>query len=375
MSTTEALAHELAAGRLAGTYDDRFAPVVDEFVRNFDERGEVGASLCITLDGVDGSSTCGAASPIRRRARPWERDTVSIVHSCTKGATALCAHVLAAQGRLDLEAPVAEYWPEFAGAGKETATVRMMLDHSVGVPVLRGELAPGELYDWDRMVARLEAEEPFWEPGTRHGYHMINFGWTVGELVRRASGRSLGTFFREAVAEPLGIDFWIGLPDEHEDRVAPVIPHRRARRAIRCPGSSWRWCPIARRCRRWRSPTSAGIEPEQPGGPRRRDRWRWRHHQRPRPRRHVHAAGARRRRARRPRRRRPHAARVERGEPRRDAVHRDPLRDGLHGQHGQPRPGPTPTRSSSASTPSATSVPAAASASPTRRAGWRSATR
>ena len=138
---------------------------------------------------------------VGRRGRPddgraWERDTVSIVHSCTKGATALCAHVLAAQGQLDLEAPVAEYWPEFARAGKETATVRMMLDHSVGVPVLRGELAPGELYDWDHMVARLEAEEPFWEPGTRHGYHMINFGWTVGELVRRVSGRSLGTFFR-----------------------------------------------------------------------------------------------------------------------------------------------------------------------------------
>ena len=100
--------------------------------------------------------------------------------------------------------------------------MRMMLDHSVGVPVLRGEVAPGELYDWDRMVARLEAEEPFWEPGTRHGYHMINFGWTVGELVRRVAGRSLGTFFQEAVAGPLGIDFWIGLPEEHEHRVAPV---------------------------------------------------------------------------------------------------------------------------------------------------------
>jgi CubicO group peptidase (beta-lactamase class C family) len=135
--------------------------------------------------------------------------------------------VLAAQGLLDLEAPVAQYWPEFARVGKETATVRMMLDHSVGVPVLRGAVEPGELYDWDRMIARLEAEPPFWEPGSRHGYHMINFGWTVGELVRRASGRSLGTFFREAIAEPLGLDFWIGLPEEHERRVAPVIAMRR----------------------------------------------------------------------------------------------------------------------------------------------------
>jgi CubicO group peptidase (beta-lactamase class C family) len=226
MSTAEALAQELAAGRLAGTYDERFAPVVEEFVRNFEDRDEVGASLCVTLDGTTVVDVWGGVADPATGA-PWERDTVSIVHSCTKGATALCAHVLAARGALDVEAPVAEYWPEFARAGKETATVRMMLDHSVGVPALRGEVAPGELYDWDRMVARLEAEEPFWEPGTRHGYHMINFGWTVGELVRRAGGRSLGTFFREEVAEPLGIDFWIGLPEEHERRVAPVIPYRR----------------------------------------------------------------------------------------------------------------------------------------------------
>jgi CubicO group peptidase (beta-lactamase class C family) len=223
MSATAVLQRDLAAGRLAGTYDERFAPVVDEFVRNFDDRAEVGASLCLTLDGATLVDVWGGvADPATGTA--WGRDTVSVVHSCTKGATALCAHVLAAQGLLDVEAPVAEYWPEFARAGKETATVRMMLDHSVGVPVLRDEVARGELYDWDRMVARLEAEEAFWEPGTRHGYHMINFGWTVGELVRRVSGRSLGTFFREAVAGPLGIDFWIGLPEEREHRVAPVTP-------------------------------------------------------------------------------------------------------------------------------------------------------
>jgi CubicO group peptidase (beta-lactamase class C family) len=222
MSTAETLQRDLSVGHVAGTYDERFAPVVDEFVRNFEDRGEVGASLCLTLDGATLVDVWGGvADPATGRA--WERDTVSVVHSCTKGATALCAHVLAARGLLDLEAPVAELWPEFARAGKETATVRMMLDHSVGVPVLRGGVEPGELYDWDRMVARLEAEEAFWEPGTRHGYHMINFGWTVGELVRRAAGTSLGTFFQEAVAAPLGIDFWIGLPEEHEQRVAPVF--------------------------------------------------------------------------------------------------------------------------------------------------------
>ena len=226
MSATSELQREVAGGHLSGTYDERFITVVEEFVRNFAERDEVGASLCVTLDGATVVDVWGGvADP--KTGTAWERDTVSVVHSCTKGATALCAHVLAAQGRLDLEAPVAQYWPEFARVGKETATVRMMLDHSVGVPVLRGAVEPGELYDWDRMIARLEAEPPFWEPGSRHGYHMINFGWTVGELVRRASGRSLGTFFREAIAEPLGLDFWIGLPEEHERRVAPVIAMRR----------------------------------------------------------------------------------------------------------------------------------------------------
>jgi CubicO group peptidase (beta-lactamase class C family) len=102
-----------------------------------------------------------------------------------------------------------------------------MLDHSVGVPVFRAPVARGEMYDWDRVVARLEAEEPFWEPGTRNGYHMINFGWTVGELVRRVSGRSLGRFFAEEIAGPAGIDFWIGLPEEIEPRVAPMIPYVR----------------------------------------------------------------------------------------------------------------------------------------------------
>jgi len=215
-------------GQVHGEYDDRFAPVIEEFVRNFAERREVGASLCITHDArtvVDvWGGTADAAS-----SRPWTSETMSIVYSCTKGATALCAHVLASQGKLDIEAPVAEYWPEFAVRGKERATVRMMLDHSVGVPVFRDPVERGEFYDWDRVIDRLEAEQPFWEPGTRNGYHMINFGWTVGELVRRVAGQSLGSFFRTTIAEPLGLDFWIGLPESLEGRVAPMIPYVRSK--------------------------------------------------------------------------------------------------------------------------------------------------
>lgn len=204
-----------------GRCDERFAEVGREFERNFSQRGELGASLCVMLGGAPVVDLWGGVADAAR-GTPWQRDTLSIVFSCTKGAVALCAHRLASLGKLDLDAPIREIWPELARDDKKDATVRMALDHTLGLPVFRTPLAPGDCTRWDTMVERLEAEPPFWKPGTRHGYHMINFGWTVGELVRRASGRSLGEFFREEIAEPLGLDFWIGLPEQHEPRVAPV---------------------------------------------------------------------------------------------------------------------------------------------------------
>jgi CubicO group peptidase (beta-lactamase class C family) len=219
MKTVE---RSVANGKIEGSCDERFAGVAREFERNFTERGEVGASLCLTLDGRTVVDLWGGLA--RPDGTPWTRDTISIVFSCTKGATALCAHVLASRGKLDLNAPVAETWPEFAREGKQDATVRMMLDHTVGLPAFQTPIRPGGCNDWDYMVEMLAAEAPFWKPGTRNGYHMINFGWTVGELVRRASGKSLGAFFRDEIAAPLGLDFWIGLPEEHEPRVAPMIP-------------------------------------------------------------------------------------------------------------------------------------------------------
>jgi CubicO group peptidase (beta-lactamase class C family) len=133
--------------------------------------------------------------------------------------------MLASRGRLDLDAPVAERWPEFARHGKERVTTRMMLDHSSAVPALRAPVKESGPYEWDYMTGRLADERPFWEPGTRNGYHGFTFGWTVGEMVRRISDKSLGTFFQEEVASPLGIDFWIGLPEAIETRVAPIIPY------------------------------------------------------------------------------------------------------------------------------------------------------
>ena len=200
-----------------------FERVAEAFDRNFDSKGEIGASVCLTVGGETVVDLWGGVADPKTQA-PWTRDTVGIVFSCTKGATALCAHVLASRGKLDLDAPVVELWPEFGRHGKEGVTTRMMLDHSAGVPALRARMKESGPYEWDYMTGLIAAEEPFWPPGTRNGYHGFTFGWTVGEMVRRASGKSLGTFFQEEIARPLGLDFWIGLPEAIEPRVAPIMP-------------------------------------------------------------------------------------------------------------------------------------------------------
>lgn len=214
------------AGRatVQGRCEPGFEPVLDAFIENFSTRNETGAALCLTIDGETRVDLWGGFRGTDADAEPWTADTLSIVFSCTKAATALCAHLLIDRGELDLHAPVGRYWPEFATNGKEDVTVAMMLNHTAGVPALRDPVRKGGFMDWDYMVERLAAEAPFWPPGTRNGYHMSTFGWTVGELVRRVSGRSLGTYFRDEIAVPLDLDFWIGLPDEHHPRVAPMIP-------------------------------------------------------------------------------------------------------------------------------------------------------
>lgn len=204
-----------------GTCDPGFSQLAEEFEANLAARGEVGASVCVIVDGeVVVDLWGGQAAP----GVPWQGDTIGHVWSCTKGATALCAHMLASRGELDLDAPVSRYWPEYAANGKEATLVRHLLAHQAGLPVLREPLPPGAFYDWKLMADRLAGQEPFWEPGTAHGYHALTFGYLVGEVVRRVSGRSLGTLFREEVAEPLGLEFWLGLPEEQEHRVAPTIP-------------------------------------------------------------------------------------------------------------------------------------------------------
>jgi CubicO group peptidase (beta-lactamase class C family) len=209
-------------GTIGGTCDERFAGVRAEFERNFAERDEVGASVCVTLGGETVVDLWGGIADAAT-GRAWECDTIGVVWSCTKGATALCAHVLVSRGELSLDAPVAHSWPEFAKQGKDAITVRMLLAHQAGLAAFREPIPDDGYCDWEFVVDRLAGQEPLWQPGARHGYHALTFGHLVGEVVRRVSGQSLGAFFRSEVAQPLGLDFWIGLPEEHEARVAPTI--------------------------------------------------------------------------------------------------------------------------------------------------------
>ncbi|MEU2632335.1 serine hydrolase domain-containing protein [Kitasatospora sp. NPDC007106] len=186
-------------------------------------KDDVGASAAVYLDGEQVVDIWGGYADADRSVS-WERDTLTGVNSTTKNMTALCALILADRGELDLSAPVAAYWPEFAAAGKENVLVRHVLSHTAGLPDLSGLTAVEELYDWERVTAGLAAQAPVWEPGTAAGYHALTFGFLVGEIVRRITGCSLGDFFAEEVAEPLGADFHIGLSTDHDHRIAALIP-------------------------------------------------------------------------------------------------------------------------------------------------------
>ena len=199
-----------------------FERVRDAFAANFEKRGEVGAAFSLYHRGKKVVDLWGGVADVET-GRPWAEDSIVMVFSSTKGATAICAHLLAQRGELDLDAPVAEYWPEFAAGGKQDIPVRWLLSHQVGLPVFDNPLTPQEFLAWEPPVKALAAQSPVWEPGTTHGYHAGSYGWLVGEVVRRITGKTLGTFFADEVAGPLGLDFWIGLPESEESRVVPMI--------------------------------------------------------------------------------------------------------------------------------------------------------
>ncbi|MFD4622405.1 serine hydrolase domain-containing protein [Streptomyces sp. NPDC058475] len=225
-----------------GTVAEGFEPVRDAFVRNFEALGDRGAAVTVYRDGrkvvdlwggtrdVDGteSGQHGTESgqhrtePGQHRTEPWQHGTAQIVRSATKGVAAAVLLMLVQRGRLDLDAPVGHYWPEYKAAGKERTLVRHVLAHRAGVPVLDRPLTLAEAADPDLAAAAVAAQAPAWEPGADHGYHAQTYSWLTGELVRRVTGRSIGDWIADEVAGPLGLDLWVGLPAAVAGRVGRV---------------------------------------------------------------------------------------------------------------------------------------------------------
>jgi CubicO group peptidase (beta-lactamase class C family) len=207
-------------GELEGEYDERFAAVAQALAGYLDE-GDTGGSVAVYVDGEPVVDVWGGYADAARTV-PWSRDTVACVFSVTKTMTALTVLLLADRGELDLDAPVAAYWPEFAVAGKGGVLVRHVLAHTAGLPDWDGPVA--ELVDWDAATRRLAALTPQWEPGTAAGYHSLTQGYLLGEVVRRVTGRSIGDVFASEVAGPLGADFRFGLPEGDDPRLALAVP-------------------------------------------------------------------------------------------------------------------------------------------------------
>jgi CubicO group peptidase (beta-lactamase class C family) len=205
---------------LHGSWEPRFAAVREAFAGNFQSHGETGGAVCLVWHGnVVADLWGGWAGP----GRPWRQDTLVNVFSVGKGLIAACVARLTGERRLDPDAPVARYWPEFGAAGKAEVTLRQLLSHQAGLPALRAPLPDGSALDWTRMTGALAAEAPWWPPGSGHGYHVNTFGFLAGEVVRRAAGKTVGAVLREDIAGPLGADVHIGLAAAEHGRVAEFI--------------------------------------------------------------------------------------------------------------------------------------------------------
>ncbi|WP_420168659.1 serine hydrolase domain-containing protein [Streptomyces violaceoruber] len=202
-----------------------FEPVREAFAANFTRHGDIGAAVCVYWHGRPVVDLWGGVADVDT-GRPWGRDTLQLVYSATKGVTTTVVHMLAERGMLDLDAPVATYWPDFAANGKADIPVRWLLSHQAGLVALDEPLPLAEALAWDPMTAALAAQRPLWTPGTAHGYHGRTWGWLVGEVIRRVSGRSPGRFFADEIARPLGLDFFIGLPASERERVSRMVYRR-----------------------------------------------------------------------------------------------------------------------------------------------------
>jgi len=211
-------------GRIDGWVAPGWEPVREAFAANFAAGGEIGAAVCIYRRGAPVVDLWGGWADADGAARPWAEDTVGLMFSTTKGVTAICTHLLVQQGRLDLDAPVASYWPEFAAAGKGALPVRWVLAHRAGLAAVTATLSLDQVLAWDPVVEAIAAQAPLWEPGTAHGYHARTYGWIMGEIIRRITGQSFGAFLAQELAAPLSLDVWVGLPEVIEPRVARLYP-------------------------------------------------------------------------------------------------------------------------------------------------------
>ena len=215
---------EIADGRrIHGFVDEGYGPVVDTFRANFLERSDLGAACAVYVAGRQVVDLWGGLAD-RRTQRPWEAETAAVIFSCSKGLLAICAYLLAQEGRLDLDAPVADYWPEFWRSGKESITVRCALSHRAGLPALDVDLTREDIVAWQPVICAIESQRPLWAPGTAHSYHPLTYGWLIGEIIKRVTGLTPGTYFRQALGDPLGLHTWIGLPAEARDSVAWMEP-------------------------------------------------------------------------------------------------------------------------------------------------------
>lgn len=210
---------------VAGECAPRFRRVREAFEAGFSRHAELGAAVCVVHDGAVVVDLWGGHRD-EARSLPWQRDTLVNVFSVTKSVVALCVAMLADRGRIDTSAPVARYWPEFGAAGKQHVTVSDLLAHRAGLPAVRTPLPDDAHVDWRTMTEALAGERPWWPPGTALGYHAITWGWLAGELIRRVDGRSPGTFLREEIASPLGVDLHLGSPAELDSRTATIAKHR-----------------------------------------------------------------------------------------------------------------------------------------------------
>lgn len=205
-----------------GTCREGFEAVRDAFERNFGQGLEVGAAAAVTVDGE--SVVDIWAGDADTNGTPWDRDTIVNVYSTTKTMAATCMLALADRGELDFDAPVCEYWPEFAQNGKEGVLVRHVMSHTAGLPGFVPPVSAEDLYDLDAIAERLAAAELWWEPGTKSGYHAVTQGNLEGEILYRITGKRMADWFRDEIAEPLDADFWMSLPASEDHRVGELLP-------------------------------------------------------------------------------------------------------------------------------------------------------